>query len=277
MAVNLNFADWVGWAYDKATVAGDAAKSITNAITTAESDFLRNVRLGETLYAYEEDKFPNDLGMEDMSHYISIRAYTGGDASGTTQTGSIGVNPPSYNAYTANLFIPGAAPGEQMPLIYDQNHNYTDIRLTNIINDSILGVSVGLVTRRSINPMVQVLYRSSNLRQFDFSFLMVPRNENESQTVEKIVNRIRGFSAPEFVGPAVIAPSEFEIKFMNGTEEDQHLPKIERCVITKVQANFAPPGTYSAFRNGYPMSCLLTFSATEVRLIDRTKILQRGF
>lgn len=273
MAINLNFSDWVNWAYDKSTVAGDAAKSISDTITTAESNFLKNVRLGETVYAYDEDRFPNNIGMEDMGHYISIRAYTGG----TTEAGSIGVNPPAYNAYTANLFIPGAAPGEQMPLIYDQNHNFTDIRLTNIINDSILGVSVALATKRSINPMVQVLYRSTNLRQFDFSFLMVPRNENESQTIEKIVRNIRGFAAPEFVGPTVIAPSEFEIKFMNGNEEDQHLPKIERCVITKVQANFAPPGTYSAFRNGYPVSCLLTFSATEVRLIDRTKILQKGF
>jgi hypothetical protein len=248
-----------------------AVNDITQSFTTTAKAAEAFAGIKETQYPHDENRFPDDLGSDQTGHYIRLKAYTGGYQS------SGGFSPPNNNAYTAYLFIPGAAPGEQMPLIYDQNHNFTDIRLTNIVNDSLLGVTVALATRKSINPMVQVLYRSSNLRQFDFSFLMVPRNENESKAIENIVKNIRAYSSPEFVGPAVIAPAEFEIAFMNKGQENPHLPKIERCVITKVQANFAPPGTFSTFRNGYPVSCLLTFSATEVRLIDRTKIMQQGY
>lgn len=254
----------------------DAINVITSPITAAAKAAEQLAGVKETQYPHDENRFPEDLGQDQTGHYMKIEAYTGGYQA----TGSLGFNPPNINSYTAYLFIPGAAPGEQMPLIYDQNHNYTDIRLTNIVNDSLLGVTVALATRKSINPMVQVLYRSSNLRQFDFSFLMVPRNESESKSIENIVKNIRAYSSPEFTGPAssvVIAPAEFQITFMNKGQENPHLPKIERCVISKVQANFAPPGTFSTFRNGYPVSCLLTFSATEVRLIDRTKIMQQGY
>ena len=106
---------------------------------------------------------------------------------------------------------------------------------------------------------------------------MVPRNENESKSIENIVKNIRAYAAPEFSGPAVIAPAEFKFSIISKGAENKHIPLIERCVISKVQANFAPPGTFSTFRNGYPVSCLLTFSATEVRLIDRRMIKDQGY
>ena len=273
------------WADTFNTMFGAASDSVSGAInrvTDTVSAAARDKAVAflesagdEKQYPYDENRFPEDLGDDQTGHYLRISVYTGG----AQATGSLGLNPPNYNAYTAYLFIPGAAPGEQMPLIYDMNHNFTDIRLTNIINDSLLGVTASLATRRAINPMVQVLYRSSNLRQFDFSFLMVPRNEKESQSIENIVKNIRAYAAPEFSGPAVIAPAEFHFSIWNKDTRypNTHIPLIERCVISKVQANFAPPGTFSTFRNGYPVSCLLTFSATEVRLIDRRMIKDQGF
>lgn len=225
----------------------------------------------ETAYPYSENKFPDNLGTEQNGHLLKIEVLTGGATGGS-------LSPPSNNVYNAYLFIPGAAPGESMPLIYDQQHNFTDIRLTNIVNDSLLGITVQMATNRQLNPMVQVLYRSTNLRQFDFSFLMVPKNEKESQSIENIVRKIRAYAAPEFISGTVIAPAEFKFKFFNHKmQEAPHLPKIGRCVVTKVTANFAPPGTFTTFRNGYPTSCLLTFSATEVEIIDRTMIQQQGF
>jgi hypothetical protein len=170
--------------------------------------------------------------------------------------------------------MPGGASGGQAPIIYDQQHNFTDIRLTNILNDSILGVTAALATRRSINPMVQVLYRSTNLRQFDFSFFMAPKSRREAQAVKNIAKKMRMFAAPEINGATVIAPAEFEFQFFNKGQINPHIPKIERCVVTKVTANFAPQGDFSSFTDGYPVSCLLTFSATEVKIVHRERINQ---
>lgn len=222
----------------------------------------------ENQYQKTTDVFPEDLGMDYYGHYIKIKAFTGGYGF----TGALGFSPPSYEAWNGYLFIPGGASGGQAPLIYDHRHNFTDIRLTNIVNDSILGITAGLATRRSINPMVQVLYRSTNLRQFDFSFFMAPKSRREAQAMKNIAKKMRMFAAPEINGAAVIAPAEFEFEFYNKGQINTHLPKIDRCVITNVIVNFAPQGDFSAFRDSHPVACLLTFSATEVKIIDRNKI-----
>lgn len=233
---------------------------------------LTSTSLQEKRYEQTTDVFPEDLGMDYYGHYIKIRAFTGG----TGTSGALTFKEPNYEAWNGYIFIPGGASGGQPPLIFDHRHSYTDIRLTNIINDSTLGVTAALATKRSINPMVQVLYRSTNLRQFDFSIFMAPKSQREAQAMYNIQKKMRMFSAPEINGGVVIAPGEFKFEFYNKGQIDKNLPMIERCVITGVNANFASQGDYSSFRDGMPVSCLLTFSATEVRLIDRNKV-QEGF
>lgn len=257
-----NAQDWINQTYN--------TLPIPDPVKDAVQKFADN-QVTETEYQYSSDAFPEDVGTDYYGHYIKIKAFTGGQSSGAI-TGALGFEPPNYNAWTGYLFMPGSASGGQPPIIYDSQHNFTDIRLTNIFNDSILGVTAAIGTKRSINPMVQVLYRSTNLRQFDFSFFMAPKSEKESRAIKNIVKKIRMFSAPEINEAVVIAPGEFTFEFYNKGQVNPHLPKIERCVITKVTANFAPQGDFSAFRNGHPVSCLLQFSATEVRLIDRNKI-----
>jgi hypothetical protein len=258
MAINSNWLDpvaGIGRATDVVNITLDQAASALNKYAST--------KIQETVRAADWEKFPGDLTSEQSRHYIKISAYLA--TTGTQQ-------------FTAYLFIPGAAPGEQMPLIYEHQHNFADIRLTNIINDSLIGVTYSMLTKRSINPAVQVLYRSTNLRQFDFSFLMVPRNEKESAAIEKITKNIRAYSSPEFKGGTVIAPAEFQIEVCSGTSgQNVHIPKIEKCVLTKVQVNWGPTGTFTSFRNNYPSACLLTFSATEIRLLDRNMILDQGF
>lgn len=247
----------------------------TDAVEAGGSDVIKELQnfstnVVENEYERTTDVFPEDLGMDYYGHYVKIKAFTGGYQS----TGALGYSPPSYEAWNGYLFIPGGQQGGQAPLIYDHRHNFTDIRLTNIFNDSILGISVAMTSKRSINPMVQVLYRSTNLRQFDFSFFMAPKSPREARAMKNIAKKMRMFSAPEINGAAVIAPAEFEFEFYNKGQRDTNLPFIERCVVTAVTANFAPVGDYSSFKDGYPVSCLLTFSATEVRLIDRNKVNQ---
>lgn len=217
----------------------------------------------ENQYQMTTDVFPEDVGMDYYGHYIKITAFTGGFGA---------LSPPSTPSWNCYLFMPGGASGGQAPIIYDQKHNFTDIRLSNIFNDSILGVTATMATGRMITPMVQVLYRSTNLRQFDFSFFMAPKSAREAQAVKNITKKMRMFAAPEIQGGAVIVPAEFEFKFYNKGKENTNLPKVERCVITNVTANFAPQGDFSSFRDGHPVACLLTFSATEIRVIDRNMI-----
>lgn len=249
-----------------AAYAGSGAKTAVD-YTKAAAEAAINSPV-ETRYQRTTDVFPEDLGMDYYGHYIKIKAFTGG-AGGT---GALGFSPPSREEWNGYLFMPGGQSGGQAPVIYDHQHVFTDIRLTNIINDSALGVTIGLGSRRSINPMVQVLYRSSNLRTFDFSFFMAPKSRKEAQAVKNISKKLRMYSAPEVNVPTVIAPAEFEFEFYNKGQINPNLPKIERCVITKCSVNLAPQGDFSAFNDGNPVAALVSFTAAEVRIIDRKKI-----
>lgn len=243
----------------------DTALSLAGDVGRTYSEILSSYK--EKVYERTTDVFPEDLGMDYYGHYLKIKAFTG------ASFGTSGYTPPATEQWNGYLFIPGGASGGQAPLIYDQRHNFTDIRLTNIINDSILGITANMATRKSLSPMVQVLYRSTNLRQFDFSFFMAAKSQREARAIKNIVKKMRAFAAPEINGYVVTAPAEFEFEFYNKGQINEQLPRVERCVITNVTANFAPQGDFSAFRDSYPVSCLLSFSATEIRVIDRNMIM----
>lgn len=245
----------------------DSTLTLNDNVMQKFSDVLTSFQENE--YQKTTDVFPEDLGMDYYGHYIKIKAFTGG----YQQSGPLGFDPPSTESWNGYVYIPNAAGQGQAPLIYDQKHNFTDIRLTSIINDSILGITAAMATRRSINPMVQVLYRSTNLRQFGFSLLMTPKSRREAESMKNITKKLRAFAAPEINNAAVIAPAEFEFEFYNKGKINPNIPRIERCVITNVTANYIPQGDFSAFRDGHSTACLLTFDATEVRIVDRNLIM----
>lgn len=223
----------------------------------------------ETPYSFQGFNFPSDVGTEQCAHYMKIMAFTGGT---TAIGGALGFTTPSTNRMTARIFIPSADGGGQMPLIYEQQHNYTDIRLTNIINDSLLGVGTTLATKRMLSPMVQVLYRSTNLRQFDFGFLMYPKNVGEARQIEGFGRALRAYAAPEINGPVMIVPAEFEIHFYRGNQINPHLPRIARCIISRVMIDYGPTGVYTAFKDAFPTAVRINFTATEMKVIDRNLI-----
>lgn len=217
-------------------------------------------------YTFSSAYFPDDLGAEYMGHWMTVKFFDGQYAARTP-------------VFAAALFMPSATGGGTQP-IYNDNHEYADVKLTNIIQDKFIGVSgtnlLG-VARRAINPGVQVLYRSTQLRTFDFGFMFAPRSEKESQNMEKIISNIRKYSAAQGRGNlSLITPAEVEIKFWFNGQENRHVPKLKNGVVTNIVTNYAPQGEWSTFTNGYPVSCLFMFSVREMEIIFREDV-EDGF
>ena len=126
------------------------------------------------------------------------------------------------------------------------------------------------------SPGVEVLYRSTQLRQFQFGFLMAPKSEKESIAVESIIKTLRTFAAPLDQGLQFRSPAEFEFKFYNKGVINPHIPRIKRCVITNITSNFAPQGEWSTFRNGYPVGAYLQLDVKEMEIITRQAV-EQGF
>ena len=139
------------------------------------------------------------------------------------------------------------------------------------------GQAILAATGRVQNPMLEMIYKSPNFRQFQFDFIFYPRDEREALEVQKIIERLRFHQAPEILAGAggfLVPPSEFDIKFYYGSSQNPNIPGIATCVLTNIDVNYAPNGfsTYevpgennpSLGRTGMPVAIqvLLQFQET---------------
>jgi hypothetical protein len=209
------------------------------------------------------------------------------------------------------LFIPGASSGSN--LIFGSRHEYSETKLTKVIADAALSpIGIGfnavnglLATQgASINPKVEVLYRDTDLRTFEFSFIMSPANQAESQTIINIITLLRQYAAPTLIVPGggysdprqgyisnqsgylglssggmFKTPNEFIIDFMmpdikGNLIPNDAIPKIGRCVIEGIEVMYNPNGEWSTFADGSPVSTQLRIAFREMRVIDSKNINQ---
>jgi hypothetical protein len=145
------------------------------------------------------------------------------------------------------------------------------------------GQSAGQISRLAgfpINPRVEVMFSRTHLRQFVFEFLMAPRNEKESESMKAIIRTLRYHAAPELdpltQGFTFIPPAEFDVTFYNKGVENTNIPRINTCVLDRVEVDYAPTGTYSTFTNGHPVAARLSLGMREVEIVHKRRVLQ-GF
>jgi len=132
-----------------------------------------------------------------------------------------------------------------------------------------------------INPMLELIYSSPSFRTFRFDFMFYPRSTKEGEEVQKIIETLRFYQAPE-VSPGqngffMIPPSEFGIKFYYNGKENPNIPTIAQCVMDSLTVDYAPQG-FSAYETlgktgaekggtGMPVAIRLSmqFKETEIR------------
>lgn len=231
---------------------------------------------------FSYDVFPEDVASDPVGHYMTITAITGGIPTGVVpqivdnvarRAGLQAANAslqPNQSQYAAVIYIPGGTSGSG--IVNHDVHEYADIKLTNLLRDH-LGIGAGSlqgITGYAINPGVQVLYRSTALRSFQFQFLMAPQSERESRSMESIIQNLRYWAAPRAVGILFQTPAEFQIRFYNKGQENRHIPQIRRCVLNRIDVDYAPmSGEWSTFTNGHPVAALLSLNFQEMEIIHK--------
>ena len=244
--------------------------------------------------------FPEDLGSSYYGHWMTITAFESNGA----YTGVVGNNTPGYSvnqspAYTAVLYIPGGGGAGDSGVYYQDTHEYTDIKLSNLVGGAIGGFISGLtgsttagnffgsimnkgaaLAGKPINPGVEVLYQTTDRRSFNFSFLLAPSSEKESNELQNIIYQLRRHAAPKLSsatgGMTMQAPSEFAIKFFHNNQENDNIPKIRRCILNRVTVQYTPSGEWSTFSNGHPVAVMLMLDFQELEIIHRDFV-DQGF
>ena len=270
--------------------------------------FTNNPR-GSNLTTSQFEVLPNEKSKVDVLRY-------GANADQNARGAETGTGLPRRTTRIAQsiaLYMPGTQ------MIYNGRNTYEEIGLTALggqILTGVLsagaGVAYGLLTRSiegagnaaslvnqvsdgagnaigtaaglagaPINPRVEVLFSMTPLRDFQFEFLMVPRNQQEAITIREIVRTLRFHSAPELdqmtFGNTFIPPAEFDITFYHRGVENLSIPRINTCVLLECEVDYAPGlGIWQTYRDGTPLATRLRLVFKEVEVVHKLRVLQ-GF
>ena len=144
---------------------------------------------------------------------------------------------------------------------------------------SFIGAAVGqdgqgLFTRETgaiINPNIELLFNSPQLREFSFDFTLAPREQEEAEEVIKIIRFFKQGMAPIRDDSRLFlkSPHTFQVEFLKrvggSSQSNPFIGKKKECALTNVSVDYTPNGTYSTYDDGvmtaYKMS--LTFKELE--------------
>ena len=103
-----------------------------------------------------------------------------------------------------------------------------------------------------VNPNMELLFNGPQLRPFNFSFRLSPRNEREANQVKGIIRFFKKGMAIRKTDQELFlkAPNVFKIVYRNGNNENQEhtsINKIKICALTQCSVDYTPDGSYSVF------------------------------
>lgn len=132
-----------------------------------------------------------------------------------------------------------------------------------------------------MNPGTRLLFDQPAMRQFAFSFKLIPTSEEESITIQKIVENFRYQMYPREIDltPGIPIGYEFpnifriEFGFQGGTLQ---IPKIQYCYLKDVQSAYNSTSGGVFFENGYPTEIDLNLTFLEYRALSKRDI-EAGF
>ena len=273
----------------------------------------------------EQGRYPLDVSKDEYPHYVlftALRSFTASEQSVRGQpNGSVALYmPPDALKTSYTQSIGDADLGGAISLVGGS----TDV---NIIQDAIEGnatlgaateaagnlgmdnakagiatrvqaglgaISGGLVasiskaTGKVLNPHKAVVYQGpGGFRTFSYSFVMMPKSENEAKEILKIVRFFKKRMHPDTgaggindVGSMTLTyPDEFHIQyFVNNERVDGNgssttpLFKIHNCFLDSFSVDYTTSGIASFTDDGNPSTTTMSLSFKETQLLTKADI-----
>lgn len=130
----------------------------------------------------------------------------------------------------------------------------------------------GLLTRASgaiVNPNLELLFQSPQLRGFSFNFVLVGKSQRESDSIKKIIKYFKKGMAPKVsAGPGYFlkSPYVFKIKYLRGAhrekgiEEHKSINRIKMCALQNCSVDYTPMGSYMTYNDEEASMFMYTLS-----------------
>jgi hypothetical protein len=137
---------------------------------------------------------------------------------------------------------------------------------------------IQLGAKAKTNPFREVFFEGIDYRKFNFRYKFMPRTLDESKRVLDIITTFKQHMHPELAsnGYFYVYPSEFEIMYCYGQQQNTYFNKIAQCALTDMSVEYGGE-QFSSFNNGAPTEINLTLSFRELELVTKNSILEEGY
>lgn len=160
-----------------------------------------------------------------------------------------------------------------------------------------------------LNPYVEQIFQGIAMREFNFSWKLVPRNASEQVRIHNIIKTLRYYSLPNYSGsgpiqnqgaqdPAIYnviskledrwltVPNIFDLKWKQAGTQTliQSLPQIKPCVLKNIQVNYTPDNVWATHINTAgaglsgpaPVAYEVTMAFAETEIVTADDVAKRG-
>lgn len=137
-----------------------------------------------------------------------------------------------------------------------------------------LGGAIQAMSGSILNPFSYQLYSGVDHRGFSFSWLVVPRNADETKIIHAIHDTVRYHSLASKSGFMLLTPGNFRIAFKHVDEDGKvstnpYYPITLPCVCSDVSLT---PETAETHDDGSPVAYTLSMTFSEVEPLTKEKI-----
>jgi hypothetical protein len=138
----------------------------------------------------------------------------------------------------------------------------------NVSVESLLSRSDGKI----LNPNMELLFKGVQLRSFNFTFNMSPRDDVESKSVKSIIRSFKKSMAAKTstgsgAGLFVDSPNVFQLEYRSGGEKHPFLNSFKPCALTNMAVDYTASGTYATYEDATPVHMKLTLAFQELNPI----------
>ena len=128
-------------------------------------------------------------------------------------------------------------------------------------------------------PLQEMIFKSLEFRQFEYSFSLTPRNRKEAKEIKDIIDTFTYHMLPEKLGTgAAIAfrvPAEFTIRYMYRGHDNNYLNQLTYCALENMKVNYGGSEKYVTYRpddtGAPPVRTEISLTFKELELVDKRR------
>ena len=132
-------------------------------------------------------------------------------------------------------------------------------------------------TGRAFNNNLEMVFEGVPMREFTFDFEFVPKNRIELDSARKIISLFKFHMHPEISNSGdFVVPSQFQITYMYIDKQNTYIPRISKCVCTKLDLQHGDETVFSTFAGdelgAAPVYTKMSLSFSETEIMTKQKI-----